>query len=105
VISIRRDDDGLLLPVRVQPGAARQALEGEHQGRLKVALNAPPEKGKANKALLRYLAKTLGISRTSVALVSGHTNRNKLVALRDLSFSALAEALQREGGVQLKEEQ
>ncbi len=104
MIPIRHDPDGLLLPVRVQPGCSRRRIEGEHAGRLKVALNAPPEQGKANKALLRLIAKLLGISRTSVVLVSGQTSRDKLLLVRGISPTTLAKALDR-AGVKVVEEQ
>jgi len=92
VIVLSSRDGVLLLPVRVQPGASRAGVLGEHAGRLKVAVAAPPEKGKANKALLRQLAKRLGLSRTALSLAGGETCRDKLVAV-DTEPRALIEAL------------
>lgn len=97
MIQLTSDGDRVLLPVRVQPAAGREAIEGEHAGRLKVALTAPPEKGKANKALVRLLAKQLGLSRTAVALVSGQTSRDKLLSVAGMSVESLAERLALEG--------
>ncbi len=93
VISIRHEKDCLLLPVRVQPGASRQSIDGEHAGRLKVAVTPPPEEGRANKALIRFLAKVLGISRSDLTLMSGQTSRNKLIAIEEMSFETLAKVL------------
>lgn len=89
---LSRREGVVLLPVRVQPGAARTALRGELDGRLRVAVAAPPEKGKANKALLRALARWLGVSRSAVEVRSGHTHRNKVVAV-EAAAEALVDAL------------
>ena len=60
-------------------GETRQTPSGEEQ--LMVYVTAPPDDGKANKAMLRLLAKHYGVAQTSITLVRGHTNRNKLVKI------------------------
>ena len=77
MISIEESPDGILIPVRVSAGASRDRVIGEHAGALKVSVSAAPERGKANKAVCELIAKTLGISRSQVRLVSGETSRDK----------------------------
>jgi uncharacterized protein len=73
------------LKLRVSPGARRPGFAGRHGDAWKVRVSAPPEDGRANEAVLRLLAETLDVPRTSVALVSGHASRDKLVVLDGLA--------------------
>lgn len=65
--------------VRVAPRASRDAVQGIHDGALKVALTAPPVEGAANAALCKLIAKTLGVPKRAVTIVRGETSRNKSV--------------------------
>lgn len=65
------------LSVYVQPGAKKTGNAGMHDGRPKIRLNAPPVDGAANEELVRFVAKALGLSKSSVRLVSGHASRLK----------------------------
>jgi uncharacterized protein len=69
------------LRVRVSPGAGRTALVGRRGDVWKVRVTDAPERGRANEALLRLLAESLALPRTSLTLVSGHGGREKIVAL------------------------
>jgi uncharacterized protein (TIGR00251 family) len=69
------------LRLRVAPGAARSAVVGRQGEAWKVRVAAPPEAGRANDAVVRLLAETLALPRTSVTLVSGHRTRDKIVEL------------------------
>ena len=69
------------LQVQVVPNASRTQVAGLHDGALRVRLMAPPIEGRANAALLAWLATSLGLPRRSVQLLSGETNRRKRVAL------------------------
>jgi uncharacterized protein (TIGR00251 family) len=60
---------------------------GLHDGRLKIALTAPPVDGKANKALVAFLATTLGTARSAVRLLSGETGRRKRALVANVSVS------------------
>ncbi len=71
-----------MLPVRVQPRASREQILGWHDGRLKIALNAPPVEGAANGALCRLLAKALGVGKTAVQVIQGEKSREKLVRIQ-----------------------
>lgn len=78
---LRADGGGSILAVHVQPGAKRTEIVGEHGDALKIRLAAPPVDGKANDALLAFLADTLGLPRREVSLRAGQTSRRKLVAV------------------------
>ncbi len=73
--------EGLVLSVRVQPKASRNAIRGVHGEALKIALTAPPVEGAANKALIAFLAKSLHIPKASIEILSGHTSRSKRLLL------------------------
>jgi uncharacterized protein (TIGR00251 family) len=63
--------------VRAQPRASREAFVGVHDGALKVAITAPPVDGEANDALVRALAKKLGVPARNVSLDRGASGRSK----------------------------
>lgn len=85
MLEIEQDEKGALVRVRVQPKASRNAVSLEPDGRIRVALTAPPVEGAANKALLAFLSKTLGLPRRRVMLVRGERSRNKTVLLAGFS--------------------
>lgn len=82
---IRETSEGLRLPVRVIPRAAKTEIQGIHGDALKIRLNSPPVEGKANQALLRYLSDELDIPRSQIQLTSGETGRNKILLITGLS--------------------
>ena len=91
---ITEKNDGCVIRFRVQPSASKTAVKGVYGNSLKIALAAPPVDGKANKALCDFLAGKLGISKSSVSLVSGITSRNKSVFCKGVTrASAEAELL------------
>jgi len=75
----RRDGDGWLLSVRVQPGASRTEVVGEYGEQLRIRLQAPPVDGKANVALERYVADELGLPRARVRVLRGQSSRSKVL--------------------------
>lgn len=78
---VRNNDESISLKVYVQPRASKNEIAGLHNGALKLRLTTPPVDGKANKAVLAFLAKVLGLPKSSLTLKSGHQNRNKVVVL------------------------
>lgn len=78
----RRDGADWLLELHVQPGAKVTAAVGEHGGRLKLKIAAPPVDNKANAHLLAWLAAQLGVPKSAVRLVRGEASRQKTVAVR-----------------------
>ncbi len=73
------------LRVRVTPGAKRAALVGRHGEAWKVRVTAPPERGRANDAVIDLLAARLGVAPADVTVVSGAGARDKVVELRGVS--------------------
>lgn len=90
-------DDAVLLRVRVQPRASRTRLEGiADDGTLRVRLQAPPVDGAANATLVVYLAReVLGLAPSQLTLVRGDASRSKVLAVRGLDASTIAERLRR----------
>ena len=80
----RTTDDGVVLAVHVQPGAGRTAVVGRHGTALKVKVAAPPERGRANDAVLALLAASFGVPAKQVELVGGASSRSKQVLLREV---------------------
>ena len=87
-LRVERRGDELLLAIRVAPRASRDAVLGVHDGALKVALTAPPVDGAANAALIKLLAKRLGVAKRDVRIVAGESSRTKRVACRGVSEAA-----------------
>ena len=73
------DGDAVLLAIRVKPRAPQARIAGERARRLLVQVTAPPLDGRANDAVCRLLAKTLGIAPGLVTVVGGQHSRDKLV--------------------------
>jgi uncharacterized protein len=92
---LRSVQNGVTLAVRAQPGAKKSAIVGVYgegaAAQLKIAVQAPPVEGRANSALIEFLAEMFGVPKSYVELVSGELSRSKVFLLRGVSF-ALAEA-------------
>jgi len=86
---IRATADGALLEVRVSPGARSDAVVGVHEDRLKVSVRAAPEKGKANQALRKLLARGLHCRATDLEVLRGAGNRSKTMLVRGLDEAEL----------------
>lgn len=71
--------DGVSLQVSVSPNAKRTAADGLHDGALRVRLAAPPIEGRANAALVAWLAEELGVPRRDVVVALGESSRRKRV--------------------------
>lgn len=74
----------MILEVHVQPGASRSEFAGKHGERIKIRLAAPPVEGKANAALIEFLAAHYGVPRRSVRIQSGLRSRRKRVVIDGL---------------------
>jgi uncharacterized protein (TIGR00251 family) len=77
MIQLTTHPRGAMLPVRAHAGARQNGVVGAHNGMLRVAVTAAPEKGKANKAIVEVLADVLNMSKSSIELVSGETSQQK----------------------------
>ena len=88
---IRETAEGVTVAVRAQPGARKTAVAGVYgegdRAQLKVAVHAPPIEGRANEALIAFLADLFEVPRRDVVLLSGETNRSKVFLLRGIDAS------------------
>ena len=83
------------IALRVSPGSKHTAVVGPYLEGWKLRVSAPPESGKANDAVVQLLARVLSISAGQVAIVAGHSSRNKLVEIDGLDREAVQAALAR----------
>ncbi len=93
MIGLVESDGGVILPIKAQPGAKRNAILGERAGSIRVAVTAAPEAGKANEAIAKVLAQTLGLRLSQVRLVSGASSREKRFRIEGIGALELAERL------------
>ena len=93
MIPIRDGTGGCSFAVRVHPRAKKNAITGTVGDAIKLALTTPPVEGRANEACTEFLAHLLGVPRSSVAIISGETSRNKVVRVSGLSADAVRQRL------------
>lgn len=87
----RQGADGrITLTLHIQPGAKKSEFAGMHGDALKIRLAAPPVDGKANDALVRFVAERLGLPRSAVTLKSGQTSRHKVLEVIGTTPAAVA---------------
>lgn len=95
--------DHVRLTVRLTPNGGRDAIDGleaaaDGEEHLKVRVSAVPEKGKANQALVAFLAKKLGLAKSKLSLISGDTQRKKILRIEgdpeDIMFKLESAAAQ-----------
>ncbi len=90
---IQESIQGLTFAVKVVPRAKRDEIVGVEGEALKVRLNAPPVEGKANEALIKFLAARLGVKRADIEILRGETARHKLVRVRGIGEGQLREII------------
>src|ERR1700738_2738934 len=74
---LRDTEEGMILPVKVIPGASKEGIVGWQEGRLKIKVTAPPEKGEANRAVIRILSKACKLPQSKIVLLKGASVRQK----------------------------
>jgi uncharacterized protein (TIGR00251 family) len=95
MIELKPHPEGTILVVRARPGARKNAIRGEQAGMLKVSVTQPPEKGKANKALIAVLSKALSLRKSQLELIAGETSPQKQFLVRDVTPENLAKMIKR----------
>ena len=90
---VRDEAGGAVLELLVQPRASRTRVVGEHDGRLKVQLAAPPVEGEANRALVELLAGALSVRKVDVVIARGDTGRRKTVRVAGVTAAQVLAAL------------
>ena len=86
-------ESGTRISLQVHPNAGRDEILGFTDGVLQVKIAAPPIKGKANERLVAFLSRLLGVGKGSISIIRGHTSRNKLIKINDLSRKDIIERL------------
>lgn len=81
--------DGIRFSVRVVPNASKCEFAGLLEDVIKIRLDAPPVEGKANEKCIKFLSKTLNVSKSSVSIISGDKNRNKIIEIKSTQPSII----------------
>lgn len=90
---ITETDKGTIINVRLIPRASTNKVVGILDDAIKIRLQAPPVEGKANKALIKFLAKLLKVPASHIELISGETNRNKRVLIYETTKDYVTEKM------------
>ena len=83
----------MFISIRLYPNAARNEVATFSDGVWQIRISAPPVKGKANKELIAFLSKVLGVSKSSLSIAKGHTSRNKVIAVDGLTQEEIIKRL------------
>jgi uncharacterized protein (TIGR00251 family) len=94
---LRSTASGVTLAVRAQPGAKKTAITGVYgegaAAQLKIAVHAPPLEGRANQALIAFLAETFAVPKNAVEVISGELSRSKVILLRGVTLAEASAVL------------
>ncbi len=96
MVNIREVEGGVVVSVKVQPNASKDRVVGERADQIKIAVTVAPEKGKANKAVIKVLSKWLGIKSSDIQIVSGETLREKKVFIKNINDENITRLLKHE---------
>lgn len=81
---------GAAIAIRVTPRASKnEIVQVMGDGTIKIRLTAPPVEGKANKALIKFLADIFDVPKSRIEIVAGHTGRDKLISILDADADAV----------------
>lgn len=83
----------VLLNIRVVPRASRSEIVGEHDGALRVRIASPPVDGAANAEVVKLLAKTLGVAKSEVEIVSGQMSKTKQIRINGVTAAEIRKIL------------
>ncbi len=92
-LKITGTEDGVTFAVRVVPRASKNEIAGIHGDALKIRVTAPPIEGRANEALIAFLAKRLGVRKSEVEIVAGATSRRKMIHVSGVLTQEVKERL------------
>ncbi len=93
-MSIFKESNGAVtFAVKVVPRASKNQVAGVEGDAIKIRLNAPPVEGKANDALIEFLADVLDLRRAQIEIITGHTSRHKVVRVRGATGTQIEEKL------------
>lgn len=91
---IREHQEGVTLTVKVIPNSSKNSIAPDAQGRLIVRLSAPPVEGKANKELVRFLAKKLGAPQSAVTILQGKSSKEKVLLIAGADTASVLQVIE-----------
>ncbi len=94
MLELGSEENAVLLPVKVVPGASRTRYLVEYDKRARIAVAAPAERGKANKAVIALLANLLGVRRRDLTIVRGAASAVKTIRIERVTARTVRAALQ-----------
>jgi uncharacterized protein len=94
MLDLESTDQGTVLPVKVHARARRNGIDGIRDRILRIAVTAAPEKGKANQAVIEVLSRALGVSKSSIEVISGETSTRKRLLISGVTADAVRSALE-----------
>ena len=93
-MSITAVPGGVRIEIHVQPGASRSEVAGLHGARIKVRIKSPPIEGRANAAVIAWMAEQLGVPRRAVHLIRGDKSREKMIEVEGVTVEQAREKLE-----------
>lgn len=84
---------GVTIEARISPGASKPGISRMDDGKVKIRLSSPPEKGKANKELKVFLGAFFGVAKKDVEIKAGEKSRDKVIMINKITEKKLGEAL------------
>jgi len=90
-VSITRESTSCVIDVLVQPRASRAKIGPRHDGRIKIAVTAPPVDGEANAAVIELLAKSLGVAKSAIEVIAGTSSRRKTLRIAGVTADQIEE--------------
>ena len=93
MITLNERGHDILLPVKVVPKSSRDKIVGELGGALKITVSAAPEKGAANAAVCKLIARTLGLRTAQVTVEAGHGSPKKTIRISGMTAETIREKL------------
>ena len=97
-IDVRKKGDAVTLEVRLSPRSSRDQITGEIDGKLQIKVKAPPVEGAANQALIAFLSNILKVPKSRISVISGHSSRNKVVAISGMEPDEVVAAVEKHIG-------
>lgn len=79
----------MILQTKITPNSSKNEIIGWFGDQLKIKINAAPEKGLANKELIKFLSKLLGISKSQIQIIKGHTSSSKILSIENINLDQL----------------
>ncbi len=84
---------GVTIEARISPGASKPGISLMDDGKVKIRLSSPPEKGRANKELKVFLGAFFGIAKKDVEIIAGEKSRNKVIMIKKITEKKFTEAV------------